>query len=181
MMLVLRDEQSHEHVDVKQADHGPSLLSCVVGEAIHIFDRKGWSAGATRKHGHAPVKANVSIRDSPKQRLNEFVDRLAGLIRESGEPLLQCGIESDRGARHTPSLCHEDGHRGRNAADSLCAEADRPRHRRVAIAPQRGLTVAGARSTRNGNYHRDYSDGPLGKRRRSNPFWQTLEALKVRA
>ena len=54
-----------------------------------------------RKHRDAPLEAHVRIRYPSKKRLDEFVHALTGLARQSGESLLQYGIDGDGGVRHT--------------------------------------------------------------------------------
>ena len=54
-----------------------------------------------RKYRDAALEAHVRIRYPSKKRLDEFVHALTGLARQSGESLLQRGVDSDRGVRHT--------------------------------------------------------------------------------
>jgi hypothetical protein len=63
-----------------------------------------------RKHRDASVEAHVRIRYPSKKRLDEFVHALTGLARQSGESLLQRGVDSDRGVRHTRIIVPRLGH-----------------------------------------------------------------------
>jgi len=62
MMLVLGNDESHQHVDIEQARSQSALLA--VSEAIDVFDSQRGSAGTPRKDSHATLEADVSLCDT---------------------------------------------------------------------------------------------------------------------
>jgi hypothetical protein len=85
-MLVFRDDESDENVDVEKTDHA-SLLA--VNEAIHVLGCQRRSAGTAGKHWYAALKTDIGFCEPPEQRLDERVNRLTHLLREIREPFLQ--------------------------------------------------------------------------------------------
>jgi hypothetical protein len=104
VMLVFWYKQGDEDVHVEKTNHSRTLFGTAVREATHVLSREGGSAVTARKHRDASLEAHVRIRYPSKKRLDEFVHALTGLVRQSGESLLQRGVDSDRGVRHIPII-----------------------------------------------------------------------------
>lgn len=100
-MLVLRHEESDEHVHVEQEDHDGRLCVPTIREAVDVFDLQDWRAFTQGEHGHAAIEPHIGLGDPTKQGLDEFIDLLARLAREISEACLESRVHSDAGC-----CCH---------------------------------------------------------------------------
>jgi hypothetical protein len=86
MMLMLRDDERDENVDLEKTDHA-SLLA--VSQSVYVFDGQRRSAGTVGKHWYAALETYIGLREPPEQRFDEHVDGLIHLLRKIRKPFLQ--------------------------------------------------------------------------------------------
>jgi hypothetical protein len=100
---MLRNEQRHEHVDIKKCHHGAALFR-TVQEAVDIVDAEGWSAGPAGKYRYAALEVHARIGNAAEEGFYELVNLLASLPSQVSETSFQSRVKSDGRHRHTKEL-----------------------------------------------------------------------------
>src|ERR1700722_4479312 len=100
MMLVLRYEQRHQHIHVKEIGQNRVLRRVTLFKSVHVFDGENWCTRAGPEDRYASVETNIGFRYSPQQGFHEVVDFLARLAGQIFEAVLKRRIDDNGGGWH---------------------------------------------------------------------------------
>jgi hypothetical protein len=99
-MLVLGQEQGHQHIDAEEIGQGLRYSPVPLARRSASSTETVGTPGRRGKTGTPRSKCASRIGYPTKGDCDELVNALAGLTSKIGESRLQRGIDLDRGVRH---------------------------------------------------------------------------------
>jgi hypothetical protein len=85
---MLWNEEGDEDVDIEETDHA-CREPLTFGETVDVLDRENGGPWSRREYGYATLEADVSVRETSQQSLDELIDFLPRLTRKITDPCLQ--------------------------------------------------------------------------------------------